>query len=376
MPTYNEQEELRLKDLYSYELDYAKPEAVLDEFAHIASMICKTPISLITLLDTEDQHFISKKGIPINSTRREDSFCRHAMDDPNQILEIEDSWHDARFKDNPLVLNDPNIRFYAGAPLVTPSGNMLGTLCVIDTEPRKLDSEQRKVLQSLSKRAMEYLNRQRLIKKQQKEITNNAEKLKKLTDHLPAAVFQALITEQKELRLEFLSEGVSFLHPDLTPEKVIENPQSLFDKVHPDDRENVINGFRASYRSISKWEEMFRIVTTDTQWFLARALPEKQSDGSIRWYGYFENVTSKVAYQNTIEQIAFDISHVLRKPVTTLLGLTSAIEAEEEMQEAKIKEYGQYINQVSEELNRYTKKLNETYEQKRKVMLNNTGEKA
>ena len=132
---HHPQESLRLHELIKLEVLDTEDEAALDEITRMASMFCGVEISLISLVDEERQWFKSKIGIDAQETSRDIAFCSHAIlqDD---VFEISNALEDERFFDNPLVTGDPNIRFYAGAPLVTTSGFPIGTLCVIDSKKK------------------------------------------------------------------------------------------------------------------------------------------------------------------------------------------------------------------------------------------------
>lgn len=138
-------EDLRLQDLQSYKILDTMNEADFDELVELASQICNSPISTITLLDEERQWFKSKKGIESKSTSRDFAFCSHAILQDG-IFTVEDATKDERFHDNPLVTSDPDIRFYAGAPVVSPGGFKIGTICVIDRVPKKLTPEEERAL--------------------------------------------------------------------------------------------------------------------------------------------------------------------------------------------------------------------------------------
>jgi GAF domain-containing protein len=125
-------------------------EAVFDAIARLASEVCGMPIALISLVDCERQWFKAQVGLNgINETPRDISFCSHTIIE-NKILEIKDATKDARFFDNPLVTGYPNIVFYAGAPITLPLGEMIGSVCVIDTKPNQLSEVQKKVLAGLA----------------------------------------------------------------------------------------------------------------------------------------------------------------------------------------------------------------------------------
>jgi GAF domain-containing protein len=143
-------EEARIAALEKYAILDSDPEAAFDDLALLASFICKTPIALISLIDEERQWFKSKVGLTLSETSRDVAFCAKAILQ-SDILEVRDATQDERFRDNPFVLAEPHIRFYAGAPLITEDGYALGTLCVIDQKPRVLEAEQREALKALSR---------------------------------------------------------------------------------------------------------------------------------------------------------------------------------------------------------------------------------
>lgn len=150
----------RLKVLWQYDVLDTVPEEVFDDLTDLAAHICEAPVALISMVDENRQWFKSKVGMSLTETARDISFCAHAILN-EEMLVIEDATKDPRFRDNPLVTGSQRIRFYAGAPLVTPDGHALGTLCVLDKKPRKLRPEQRNALRVLAHHVVSQLELRR-----------------------------------------------------------------------------------------------------------------------------------------------------------------------------------------------------------------------
>jgi signal transduction histidine kinase len=144
----------RLEALASYNILDTLPEVDFEELTLLASQICQTPVALISLLDDKRQWFKSIIGADVRETPKEQAFCAHTIVETEDIMIISDARKDARFAKNPLVTGNPNIVFYAGVPLINPNGYALGSLCVIDVEPKKLTAEQIKSLKILARQVL------------------------------------------------------------------------------------------------------------------------------------------------------------------------------------------------------------------------------
>jgi GAF domain-containing protein len=143
-------EEARLAALDKYAILDTDPEQSFDDLTLLASFVCKTPIALISLVDEDRQWFKSRVGMAATETSRDIAFCSTAILQ-SEIFVVPDALADERFRNNPLVVSDPHIRFYAGAPLINEDGYALGTLCVVDRSPRELEPDQREALKALSR---------------------------------------------------------------------------------------------------------------------------------------------------------------------------------------------------------------------------------
>jgi len=185
-------EKKRLEVLWQYDILDTVPEQVFDDLTELAATICEAPIALITLVDEDRQWFKSKVGISQNETSRDVSFCGHAIME-DKLFIVPDAAHDQRFARNPLVLGDPKIRFYAGAPLVTPDGHALGTLCVIDKVPRTLRPEQKRALEILSRHVMTQLE----LRRRSLELANVREEREKLVCDLQKVRAELQVARKK-----------------------------------------------------------------------------------------------------------------------------------------------------------------------------------
>ncbi len=165
MPTDTEvatsTEALRLRALEAYRIMDTDPEPLFDDITAVAAELCGTPIALISLLDDHRQWFKARHGLDVTETPRAIAFCDYTIRTPEPLV-VPDATQDARFAGNPLVTGDMHVRFYAGAPLRTPDGHGLGSLCVVDSTPRTLTEGQVGALQALSRQVVALLEARRV----------------------------------------------------------------------------------------------------------------------------------------------------------------------------------------------------------------------
>lgn len=146
-------EAARVAALNRYAILDSEPEQSFDDLVTLAAHICQTPMAMLSLVDDHRQWFKSKYGVEIRETPKDLSICAHAIQQGDLFI-VPDLTKDERFRDNPLVTGESHLRFYAGAPLINEDGFALGTLCVVDQQPRELDPEQEEAISALSRLAL------------------------------------------------------------------------------------------------------------------------------------------------------------------------------------------------------------------------------
>lgn len=234
-------EAARLNALYEYEILDTEPEQAFDDLTRLASHICGTPIALVNLVDSDRVWLKSKVGLDASEVPRDIAFCAHAIPQPNLFV-IRDTQQDMRFSNNPLVTSGPQIRFYAGAPLITSENIAVGTLCTLDYVPRDLTPEQQEALEILARQVVTQLKLRRnlavleeaLRQRQQSEsaLRESKEQYRRLVDLSPET-----IAVHSEGKFEYVNTAGAKLLGAATPEKLIGKP--ILDFVHPDHRETL-----------------------------------------------------------------------------------------------------------------------------------------
>ncbi|HRE41410.1 MAG TPA: GAF domain-containing sensor histidine kinase [Ignavibacteria bacterium] len=223
----------RLEELKRYNILHTPPEPEYDDIVKLASKICDAPISLISLIDKDTQSFKANLGLYPVITRREDAFCSHTIlqDD---IMIVEDAKNDHRFKNNPFVVDDPNIRFYAGVPLTTPKGYNLGSLCVIDKKPRDLNELQIESLKVLGRQVINLMTLKVFndnLKDANNDIMTITEELLKINDTNNKLL--SIIAHDIKSPLASVSTTLEMLlNGDLSQEELMEMSSGLKERVN------------------------------------------------------------------------------------------------------------------------------------------------
>ncbi|MGB7084470.1 MAG: sensor domain-containing phosphodiesterase [Phormidesmis sp.] len=192
-------ETLRLAKLQDYSILDTLPEAAYNDIVELAAHICQTPIALVSLIDADRQWFKANVGLDVAETPRDIAFCHHTIQG-SDVMVVEDTHQNPRFCDNPLVSGPPYIRFYAGAPLLTPDGYALGSLCVIDYKPRQFTAQQQQALQALSRQVVAQLELRYQTHQLKLAKANLEQRVKERTAGLTSALHRLLKAQSNLLR--------------------------------------------------------------------------------------------------------------------------------------------------------------------------------
>lgn len=257
-PENHPREEERLEDLAKYRIIDSEEEKEYDQIANLASHICGTKVSLISLIDRNRQWMKSCFGIDVKETSREHSFCGHAIIHDEDIFIIEDARKDDRFYDNPFVVGDPDIAFYAGVPLYSDNGNPLGTLCVIDDEPKELTNTQIEALKTLAQNVMSLMELRRknaVIEKINKQLERKNVEIEQFADRA-AHDIKAPLRSIKNM-LELISKSGA-----ADPDKVKKIMNLAIDSA--ENLDNIVDGLLDFARIDELTAQNKELISTDT----------------------------------------------------------------------------------------------------------------
>ncbi len=248
--TPEDAESRRLRSLESYRVLDTPPEFEFDEIVRLAALLCGTPVALISLVDHDRQWFKARIGLDVESTSRDVSFCTHAIEGSG-VMVVEDAAVDPRFRQNPLVVSEPRIRFYAGAPLRDADGLAVGTLCVIDHTPRKLAPLMAETLEILARQVLARFELRRQFAQLERELRarGQAESAFRQT----AGFHEALIDAIDGLALEIASPSLDVTYISRGAERLLgyrlawwrDQPGFWNQTLHEDDRNRVMGSVLA-----------------------------------------------------------------------------------------------------------------------------------
>jgi PAS domain S-box-containing protein len=285
-----EAEEERLAALQQYHVLDTAPEQGYDDITELAAFICGTPMSLVSFVDRERQWFKAEVGLGVSETPRSQSFCAHTIG-PATTLVVPDAQQDERFSSNPLVVGDPKIRFYAGAPIVEKNGHVLGTVCVIDTEPHSMSAKQISALEALARQVVVLLEQRKAIDTLERaahdsraadlQLQDSERRLQTFVNSLPALAWMAS------------ADGWIFWYNRRWYEYTGTTPQEMegwgWQSVHdPKELPRVMESWSVSIATGKSFEMIFPLKGSDGEFrpFLTRIEPLRDEAGTItQWFG-------------------------------------------------------------------------------------------
>ena len=332
-----QQEQQRLEALHSYQILDTPPEDAFDHITRLAARFFRVPMALVTLIDRDRARFKSCYGVSaeLRDTERSQSFCGQAIGS-SEVFVVPDASQDPFFANSPLVTGGLKLRFYAGAPLIHPSGVRLGTLCILDTQPRPpLEPEERATLKDLAAMVMDRLG----MRLAALEMEASETRYRFLVDAIPQLVW----TARPDGGLDYVNQrSLEFLN--CTFAQLTE--WGWQDVLHPEDLQLCLKHWRNSLATGEPYEIEFRMRASDGEyrWHLAKALPFRDEDGKIlKWFGTTTDIAetkrTEVALQvarieaeranRAKDEFLSRMSHELRTPLNAILGFSYLLEKSE-----------------------------------------------
>ena len=302
--------------LNSYGVASLEDDPELAQIVRFAAQLCEAPVALVNLVLTDSQKFLARQGIEGPEPALEHSFCVHAIKAAN-ITVIPDARGDARFAANPLVTGPPHIRFYAGAPLISDEGVVLGSLCVIASEPRAgLTPLQRHGLTVLATAVMRRLNMSRRTLEGDAAARLSDSRFSKLADSMPQIAWSAdsagTVDYFSKRFNRFAGVGDDFASSDW----------GQF--VHPDDVPAALEAWKHALTTGKPYDVEYRLRRHDGEWrwMMGAALPNHRSDGTIdRWYGTITDIHESRRLLEARDLLARELAHRIKNIFAVMTGL-------------------------------------------------------
>ncbi|WP_420470923.1 sensor histidine kinase [Brevundimonas sp. FT23042] len=319
-------EQERLAALRAYGVLHTAPEVDFDELVGLAARICETPTALISLVADDEQWFKARVGLDACATPRDWSFCDHAMRGEG-VMVVPDATQDPRFADNPLVTGAPDIRFYAGAPLVSREGLPLGSLCVIDSRPRPegLNDLQIQTLTVLAHQVMAQMELRRSHAARAgmtEQLAESEARFRAIADSMPQMVWSTLPDGFHDY---YNARWYEFTG---VPEGSTDG-EAWNDMFHPEDQDRAWARWRHSLETGDPYEIEYRLRHRSGvyRWTLGRAMPIRNEDGEIvRWFGTCTDIDDLKRMEQSKELLSQELSHRIKNifaVVSALIALSA-----------------------------------------------------
>ncbi len=361
----------RLAALHSFSILDSIPEQGFDDIVELAAMVCDTPVAQISFIDVDRQWIKASIGIPAQEAPRAYSFCAHTLVSGQPVL-VPDAKQDPRFQDNPLVLGDPQIRSYAGAPIIDAQGHVLGTVCVIDTQPRALEPRQISALQALARQVVTLLEQRQslLLQTLEAEAKNQSNQisLQQTAERLRLSQVAGKIASWDwDLRTDELtwSGGSEWVYG--RPASEVRTIAQITSMLHADDVEQAIASMRPLLDGSGEYRSEFRVWWPDgsLHWLLGFGQPVLGADGTpVRVVGMNMDITDrKQAQENlirsekvaTVGRLITSIAHEINNPMASVTNLLFLARDSENVPEIR-----EYLSLAEQELQRVSEIVNQT----------------
>lgn len=293
----------RLEALRAYQILDTLPEKEIDDIVQLASDICGAPIAMVSLVDKDRQWFKAKLGITESESARDISFCQHTILG-NDIFEVSDARLDEVFANNPFVTGEHQIRFYAGAPLVSAEGYNIGSLCVLDRSPKQLSDNQKKSLRSLARFVMSHLE----LRRHRAEIEQEKTQYYKMIENAGDIIY----TSDPAGYFQYVSNAATKII-GYTPEEL---RGKHFNDLIPDDwREGVQYFYQGQFKSSTPETNLeFQILTKngERKWVEQIVVMEREANVIKRFHGIVRDITHRKAIENELENARMLLLEAMR----------------------------------------------------------------
>jgi nitrogen fixation/metabolism regulation signal transduction histidine kinase len=366
-------EEQRLASLYRMKILDTLPEDAYGDLVKLAASICGTPISAISLLDSDRQWFKAIVGLDAKETTRDVAFCKHTILS-DTLLEIPDSHLDARFDGNPLAHGPLNLRFYAGAPLILSDGARLGALCVLDTKAKELTEEQKSALEILARQVVSQIELSHKYRQLEESQKRNAEQkilLDAVADNFPGALYRCILNAEGQLEMKYLSEGSNRLFPQDAKIKLKGNILSK-ELIHPLDLPSFERAIQSSVKNLSvfKWEGRLMGGNDLAKWVRVVSTP-RLLEKVLTWDGVFFDVDYEKNLEVLVQKekeisvqamkaaafgkLANGLAHEINNPLAIIKGICFVVERKSKKPDFDLVELNRMLSTVAENVDRITK---------------------
>ncbi len=322
-------EATRLAALQRYQLDATHHDVDFDDIVALAAALCQAPVALFCVVGSQrlwakvqhvapDLAATGHPGLDLSALPRAGSFCDQAIHQPHSVLQVPDAQADPRFAGHPLAAQ--GLRFYAGAPVLSPEGEALGTVCVLDWQPRVLPAAQASALAALARQGTALLQLRRqgqdlaqtlarrdsdLLDLQvlQGALADRERRLDRLGAQVPGMLYQFQLRPDGSSSFPFASQGIVTLF-GLRPDQVSRDARPVFERLHPDDLDRVLHSIDVSARQLTLWDCECRVALPGQplRWLHGRSQPERLADGSTMWHGFITDVSDRKATEQQMRE--------------------------------------------------------------------------